>query len=63
MSPLRRCAWATNDLAIFAFLVLEGAQAGLSWDTILRKRDRYRTASGMPNSVDTSLEGVAEASA
>ncbi|MEM8781237.1 MAG: DNA-3-methyladenine glycosylase I [Planctomycetota bacterium] len=26
----------------FEFLVLEGAQAGLSWDTILKKRDRYR---------------------
>jgi DNA-3-methyladenine glycosylase I len=57
--PMRRCDWATNDLAIryhdeewgvpvhddrrwFEFLVLEGAQAGLSWDTILRKRERYR---------------------
>jgi len=27
---------------LFEFLVLEGAQAGLSWETILRKRDRYR---------------------
>jgi len=27
---------------LFEFLVLEGAQAGLSWDTILRKRERYR---------------------
>ena len=26
----------------FEFLILEGAQAGLSWDTILKKRDRYR---------------------
>jgi DNA-3-methyladenine glycosylase I len=26
----------------FEFLVLEGAQAGLSWDTILKKRERYR---------------------
>ncbi len=26
----------------FEFLILEGAQAGLSWDTILRKRERYR---------------------
>jgi DNA-3-methyladenine glycosylase I len=31
-----------DDRALFEFLVLEGAQAGLSWDTILRKRDRYR---------------------
>ena len=28
----------------FEFVVLEGAQAGLSWDTILAKRDAYRTA-------------------
>src|SRR5688500_1106735 len=33
-----------DDRALFEFLVLEGAQAGLSWDTILRKRDNYRTA-------------------
>ena len=26
----------------FEFLILEGAQAGLSWDTVLRKRERYR---------------------
>ena len=31
-----------DDRVLFEFLVLEGAQAGLSWDTILRKRDRYR---------------------
>jgi DNA-3-methyladenine glycosylase I len=58
---VRRCHWASNDLAIryhdeewgmplhddqrlFEFLILEGAQAGLSWDTILRKRANYRTA-------------------
>lgn len=33
-----------DDRALFEFLVLEGAQAGLSWDTILRKRDNYRAA-------------------
>jgi DNA-3-methyladenine glycosylase I len=33
-----------EDLVLFEFLLLEGAQAGLSWDTILRKRDRYRRA-------------------
>jgi DNA-3-methyladenine glycosylase I len=27
---------------LFEFLILEGAQAGLSWETILRKRERYR---------------------
>src|SRR5262245_1505113 len=31
-----------DDRRLFEFLILEGAQAGLSWDTILRKRDRYR---------------------
>ncbi len=33
-----------NDRKLFEFLILEGAQAGLSWITILRKRDNYRTA-------------------
>jgi DNA-3-methyladenine glycosylase I len=31
-----------NDQVLFEFLVLEGAQAGLSWETILKKRDHYR---------------------
>src|SRR5258708_3824558 len=31
-----------DDRTLFEFLILEGAQAGLSWDTILRKRDYYR---------------------
>ena len=31
-----------DDRALFEFLVLEGAQAGLSWDTILKKREHYR---------------------
>ena len=33
-----------DDRVLFEFLVLEGAQAGLSWDTILRKRPAYRAA-------------------
>ena len=33
-----------DDRLLFEFLVLEGAQAGLSWMTILRKREAYRTA-------------------
>ena len=33
-----------DDLRHFEMLVLEGAQAGLSWDTILRRRDVYRRA-------------------
>src|SRR5271167_4930351 len=31
-----------DDRRWFEFLILEGAQAGLSWDTILNKRQRYR---------------------
>ncbi|MGA7685365.1 MAG: DNA-3-methyladenine glycosylase I [Terriglobales bacterium] len=33
-----------KDRVLFEFLILEGAQAGLSWDTILRKRENYRAA-------------------
>ncbi|QPJ62228.1 MAG: DNA-3-methyladenine glycosylase I [Candidatus Nitronauta litoralis] len=33
---------AHDDRLLFEFLILEGAQAGLSWDTILKKRDHYR---------------------
>jgi DNA-3-methyladenine glycosylase I len=33
-----------DDQKLFEFLILEGAQAGLSWDTILRKRENYREA-------------------
>src|SRR3954463_11919399 len=33
-----------DDRGLFEFLILEGAQAGLSWDTILRKRENYRAA-------------------
>ena len=40
--------WGTpirgNDNKLFEFLILEGAQAGLSWITILRKRENYRAA-------------------
>ena len=41
------CEWGVpqhDDRVLFEFLVLEGAQAGLSWDTILRKRANYRAA-------------------
>ncbi len=31
-----------DDRTLFEFLILEGAQAGLSWETVLQKRDRYR---------------------
>lgn len=33
-----------DDRTLFEFLILEGAQAGLSWETILRKRENYRKA-------------------
>ncbi len=33
-----------DDRTLFEFLILEGAQAGLSWDTILKKREGYRAA-------------------
>jgi DNA-3-methyladenine glycosylase I len=39
--------WGTpvhDDHTLFEFLILEGAQAGLSWNTILNKRDNYRQA-------------------
>src|SRR5581483_11349513 len=35
-----------DDRTHFEFLILEGAQAGLSWDTVLRKRERYREVFG-----------------
>jgi DNA-3-methyladenine glycosylase I len=33
-----------DDIVLFEFLTLEGAQAGLSWETILKKREAYRDA-------------------
>jgi len=39
--------WAVevhDDLVLFEFLILEGAQAGLSWKTVLHKRENYRKA-------------------
>src|SRR5437016_1663011 len=33
-----------DDRLLFEFLILEGAQAGLSWETILKKRETYREA-------------------
>ena len=33
-----------DDRMLFEFLVLEGAQAGLSWETVLKKRENYRKA-------------------
>ena len=39
--------WGTplhNDKKLFEFLILDGAQAGLSWNTILNKRENFRKA-------------------
>src|SRR5438445_13277650 len=33
-----------DDRILFEFLILEGAQAGLSWETVLKKRANYRAA-------------------
>ena len=33
-----------NDCVLFEMLVLEGAQAGLNWETVLKKREGYRKA-------------------
>src|SRR6266511_6486588 len=33
-----------EDRVLFEFLILEGMQAGLSWETVLKKRDNYRAA-------------------
>ena len=37
-----------DDRTLFEFLILEGAQAGLSWSTILNKRENYRRVGGRP---------------
>jgi len=47
-----------DDRLLFEFLVLEGAQAGLSWLTILRKRENYRQA--MENFACERLAGYTE---
>jgi DNA-3-methyladenine glycosylase I len=49
-----------DDARLFEFLVLEGAQAGLSWDTILRKRDAYRAAFAGFDAATVAAYGPAE---
>jgi DNA-3-methyladenine glycosylase I len=49
-----------NDRRLFECLVLEGAQAGLSWDTILAKRRNYRKAFDRFDSVKVSRYGAKE---
>jgi DNA-3-methyladenine glycosylase I len=49
-----------DDRLLFEFLVLEGAQAGLSWLTILRKRDHYREAFAGFDPVEVAAFGSVE---
>src|SRR6267154_2356283 len=47
MIPYHDQEWGVpvhDDRTLFEFLILEGAQAGLSWETILKKRENYRKA-------------------
>src|SRR5262249_27121940 len=48
-----------NERRLFEFLILEGAQAGLSWETILKKRAAYREAFDRFDPVLVSRYGVA----
>ena len=49
-----------DDRVLFEFLILEGAQAGLSWDTILKKRERYRAAFAQFDPVAVARFGPAD---
>ncbi|HEY6306189.1 MAG TPA: DNA-3-methyladenine glycosylase I [Candidatus Angelobacter sp.] len=49
-----------NDHVLFEFLILEGAQAGLSWSTILAKRDAYRRAFSSFDPAKVALYGARE---
>jgi DNA-3-methyladenine glycosylase I len=49
-----------DDQRLFEFLVLEGAQAGLSWLTVLRKRENYRIAFDRFNPVKVADYGAKE---
>ncbi len=52
-----------EDLTLFEFLVLEGAQAGLSWSTILRKRQNYRRAFDQFDPIKVAAYGDAKVAA
>src|SRR5271156_3018875 len=49
-----------DDRRWFEFLILEGAQAGLSWDTVLRKRERYREVYDLFDAAKISRYGAAK---
>ena len=50
-----------DDRKHFEFLVLDGAQAGLSWSTVLKKREGYRRAFGGVTLPNAGSEGLHEA--
>jgi DNA-3-methyladenine glycosylase I len=52
-----------DDRKLFEFLILEGAQAGLSWSTILKKREGYRAAFADFDPVRVAAFGEAEQAA
>ena len=57
--------WGTplhDERSLFEFLVLEGAQAGLSWETILKKRDNFRAAFDNFDAARVAAYGPAETS-
>lgn len=49
-----------DDRTLFEFLILEGAQAGLSWETILKKRENYRAAFDNFDAAKIALYGRAK---
>jgi DNA-3-methyladenine glycosylase I len=49
-----------DDRLLFEFLILEGAQAGLSWATILKKRENYRAAFDQFNPTKVARYGARE---
>ena len=53
--------WGTplyDEQKLFEFLILEGAQAGLSWITVLRKRENYRAANSLSRLPSRDLQRV-----
>ncbi len=64
--PYHDHEWGTpihEDQRLFEFLILEGAQAGLSWETILKKRENYRAAFDQFDPVKVAAYGEAEIAA
>ena len=57
------CEWGVevhDDRVLFEFLILEGAQAGLSWSTILNKRENYRAAFAKFDAAKVGLYSAAQ---